>query len=47
MSNFKTINYEVNNKTITIYLDDFNNAYLTQKEMCVLFDKKEKQSLII
>ena len=42
MNNFKTINYEVNNKTITIYLDDFNNAYLTQKEICVLFDKKRK-----
>ena len=42
MNNFKTINYEINNQSITVYLDETNNAYLIKKDIANLFNKKRQ-----
>ena len=41
MKSFKSINYEVDGKEITVYFDENDNAYLTQKEICKLFGKTQ------
>ena len=41
MKNFRTINYEVNNQIVTVYIDDSNNTYLTQKDIANLFNKNQ------
>ena len=37
--NFKSINYEVDSKEITVYFDENDNAYLTQEGICRTFSK--------
>lgn len=39
MNNYKTLEYVTNNKTITIYLDEENTAYLSQVEIAKLFNR--------
>ena len=39
MKSFKSINYQIDDKEIIVYFDELDNAYLTQKEICKLFNK--------